>query len=558
LLRAIVLRAIVLRAIVLLAIVLLVAGPAAQAADEAVIAAARRIVAEGTHPWLAQPRMGRHRAAMEALYARGTEAPHWVAASTPRDAPGTVLDMLATAAEKGLDPRDYEAGTLAERHAALLRQAATAEDAAAVDVGLSLAFVRYLSDIHLGRIDPRAAGFDIDVAPKRIDLAPVVRQAAATGRIREAVSAAEPGFPMYGRLLEALASYRALAAQPPVAPVTGIRDKLSSGDACACLAELAARLVAFGDLSPDRRPGVESRYAGAIVDAVVAFQERHGLEPDGVVGRATLGALNRPIDSRVRQIELALERVRWLPELPRSRAIAVNIPEFKLWAFDPDRHGTGPAFRMDVIVGKAVPTHRTPIFAERMTYLEFSPYWNVPPGILRRETLPRLARDPGYLAREQMELVHGDGRVSTALDGAALEALARGEARLRQRPGPDNAVGGVKFVFPNHANVYLHDTPTRELFKRTRRDFSHGCIRVADPVKLAQFVLGDASGWSEEDIRAAMTAGTPRFVPLDRAVPVLIFYVTSLVDPKGRVLFLPDPYGHDATLDRALSRRRFD
>jgi murein L,D-transpeptidase YcbB/YkuD len=495
---------------------------------------------------------------MEALYARGTEAPHWVAASTPRDAAGTLLDVLAAAADKGLDPRDYEPGTLAERHAALHGQAATAEDAAAVDVGLSLAFVRYLSDIHLGRIDPRSAGFDIDVAPKRIDLARVVRQAVATGRIREAVSAAEPGFPMYGRLLQALARYRALAAQPPLASVTGIRDKLSPGDACACLPALAARLVAFGDLSRDWRPGAERRYAGAIVDAVVSFQERHGLEPDGIVGRATLAALNRPLDSRVRQIELALERLRWLPELPRSRAIAVNIPEFRLWAFDAERLGATPVFRMDVIVGKAVPTHRTPIFSERMTRLEFSPHWNVPPGILSRELLPRLARDPGYLSREHLEVVHRDGRVATTLDANTLDALARGDARLRQRPGPDNAVGGVKFVFPNRANVYLHDTPARELFRRTRRDFSHGCIRVADPVKLARFVLGDAPGWSDDDIRAAMSAGTPRFVPLARAVPVLIFYVTSLVDPDGRVLFLADPYAHDATLDRALARRRFD
>jgi murein L,D-transpeptidase YcbB/YkuD len=213
---------------------------------------------------------------------------------------------------------------------------------------------------------------------------------------------------------------------------------------------------------------------------------------------------------------------------------------------------------MDVIVGKAVPTHRTPIFAERMTRLEFSPHWNVPPGILRREMLPRLARDPGYLAREHLEVVHQDGRVTTTLEPDTLDALARGAARLRQRPGPDNAVGGVKFVFPNRANVYLHDTPARDLFERTRRDFSHGCIRVADPVKLARFVLGDAPAWSDDGIRAAMTAGTPRFVPLARAVPVLIFYVTSLVDPEGRVLFLTDPYGHDATLDRALSRRRFD
>jgi murein L,D-transpeptidase YcbB/YkuD len=211
---------------------------------------------------------------------------------------------------------------------------------------------------------------------------------------------------------------------------------------------------------------------------------------------------------------------------------------------------------MDVVVGRSVPTHRTPIFAERMTYLEFSPYWNVPPGILHRELLPRLRKDPEYLEREDMEVVDASGRVSTTLDQAALDALEGGSARVRQRPGPKSAVGGLKFVFPNHADVYLHDTPERELFTRSRRAFSHGCIRVQDPVKLARFVLASQPEWTEDAIRAAMAAGKTRFVTLAEPIPVLVFYVTTVVDPEGRLLFLPDPYGHDGTLVRALSARR--
>jgi murein L,D-transpeptidase YcbB/YkuD len=212
---------------------------------------------------------------------------------------------------------------------------------------------------------------------------------------------------------------------------------------------------------------------------------------------------------------------------------------------------------MKVIVCRDSPTHRTPIFASRMTSLEFSPYWNVPPGILQREVLPRLRRDPGYLQREHMEIIDGTGRVWTRVEPEGLAALTGGQARVRQRPGPANAVGGVKFVFPNQANVYFHDTPARELFARTRRDFSHGCIRVEDPVKLAEFVLALQPEWTSDRIRAAMTAGDTQFVALAAPVPVLIYYLTAMVDPAdGRLLFLSDPYGHDATLTRALAARR--
>ena len=298
---------------------------------------------------------------------------------------------------------------------------------------------------------------------------------------------------------------------------------------------------------------LDDRYTGTIAAGVARFQARHGLTEDGVLGAQTIAALGVPLAARVTQIELALERMRWLPAFDGGRAIAINVPSFQLWAFA-DARDTGRAtLSMPVIVGKAV-QHETPIFIGEMRAVEFSPYWNVPRNILRHETLPRLARDPGYLQREDMELVgtRGDGRVLTQVDAASLEALRAGELRVRQRPGAKNALGEVKFVLPNTMEIYLHGTPARELFERTRRDFSHGCIRVRDPAALAAFVLQEKAEWSAEAIAAAMASGRNRTVPLDAPIPVVVFYTTAIVDAAGRALFLPDVYGHDRRLLEAL------
>jgi murein L,D-transpeptidase YcbB/YkuD len=206
-----------------------------------------------------------------------------------------------------------------------------------------------------------------------------------------------------------------------------------------------------------------------------------------------------------------------------------------------------------VIVGKAM-RGETPMFIGQVRYVEFSPYWNVPTSILRNELLPRLARDPSFLKREDMEIVTGGG---TAVAGAdAIAGLRSGELRLRQRPGPNNALGGVKFGLPNAMDIYLHATPARELFERTRRDFSHGCIRVGDPPALARFVLSDLPEWSAARIDAAMVAGSNRIVNLPSPIPVVVFYTTAIADSEGRALFLPDVYAHDVELAAALARRR--
>jgi murein L,D-transpeptidase YcbB/YkuD len=427
----------------------------------------------------------------------------------------------------------------------------TGEELAELDTALSLALFRYLSDVRLGRVKPEQVHFHLDLAARTYDLPTLVGEAAAADRLPQLIAEAPPRLPMYRRLQEALARYRALVADATLEPLPVVK-KLEPGMPYASLAELRRRLVAVGDLAP--AAPLPARYEGELVEATKRFQARHGLDADGIIGRHTFAQLNTPMSGRVRQIELAMERMRWLPPVAADRLLAVNIPEFRLRAFDLRGGAAQTVLRMNVIVGKALDT-QTPVFDEDMRYIEFNPYWNVPPSIARGEIVPKLRRDPGYLAREQMDFVGGEDHVSTDVSEANLAAVARGELRIRQRPGQKNALGDIKFVFPNNMNIYLHHTATPRLFQRGRRDFSHGCIRVEEPVALASFVLADQPEWTVERIREAMAGETPRTVWLAHPIPVLVFYTTVIVEEGGRVLFLPDIYGHDRTLDRALRAR---
>ena len=398
--------------------------------------------------------------------------------------------ILDGAASEGLDPADYRAGPV------------------------EAAFARYLHDLHLGRVRARDLGFGVTVPVQDGALvAQALQDGIAAGRLASAVERLTPPLAQYRQLREMLARYRRLASGP--APGT-----------------LKEQLVAFGDLAAE---------ADVNDEAVKRFQARHGLEADGVIGRATTAALAVPPARRVRQIELAMERLRWLPQRSGRPLIAINIPMFRLWAWDADAAEASPALAMNVIVGRAVRT-QTPVFADEMTHLIFRPYWNVPRSILQNEVLPAMEHDPGYLARHDMEMVPG-------ADGGA--------PRVRQRPGAKNSLGLVKFIFPNDADVYLHGTPARELFARSRRDFSHGCVRVADPPALALWLLKDQPAWMREAIEAAMNGTRTQQVNLSAPVPVLLYYLTALVSPDDGLLHFPDDlYGHDAALERRLAARR--
>jgi len=285
------------------------------------------------------------------------------------------------------------------------------------------------------------------------------------------------------------------------------------------------------------------------------FQGRHGLTSDGAIGTRTVAALQVPAAARADQIALALERLRWLPDLGTRRVVAVNIPMFRLWAWEPGPLDEAPVFATDVIVGRAVRTE-TPVFVETLDHVIFRPYWNVPSSIVRDEVLPAIRRRPGYLASQQMEIVRGPGDDAEVVPATpeAVAALAAGTLRLRQRPGPHNALGLVKFVFPNRESVYMHGTPTPSLFARDRRDFSHGCIRVADPPALAAWVLEGVPGWTAARIGDAMQADRPERVPVAAPIDVVLFYMTAAVGPDDGLLhFADDIYGHDRALAGALA-----
>lgn len=470
------------------------------------------------------------------------------------------LALLADAASHGLEPQDYDSAGLAR---ALAQPAATPAAADATDQALTRAFERYLSDLHRGRIDPATLHYNFRpgrVAP--FDPARVLQAGLQRQDLGSAVAAAVPAIPQYQRLREALAHYRTLAPNPawrePLPPLPRAmrgrtaRPKLEPGQPWTGLAALALRLQALGDLDPVLP--VPERYEGALVQAVQRFQDRHGLEPDGVIGAATLAQLEVRPQARVRQIELALERLRWTPLLQGRRMVVINLPEFMLRAYEVGSDGqVHVRLESKVVVGRALDT-RTPLFDEDMRFIEFSPYWNVPPSIARQETVPKLRRDPGYFTRMGFEFVHPDGRVDTGLSAARLDAVMAGALRIRQRPGPENALGDIKFVFPNRDNIYLHHTPAVQLFGRERRDYSHGCIRVEKPLELAEFVLQGMPGWDRARIEEAMARGKSNTLRLAEPVPVLISYGTTLV--KGdRIYFFNDIYGHDRVLDDALRQR---
>ncbi len=511
--------------------------------------ALRGIVSAAEHPALKSPKFPDYRETMERFYEPTAYEPAWLKGVQPTPQAAQVVEVLRAADSHGLDPKDYDVDWIAGR----LQSAAvlTPRELAELDAAISLSLFRYLSDVHVGRVNPRQLQFKIDPASRRSNLAKQVRDALAADRLPEAAAAAAPQLPMYENLRKTLTRYRQLAADTSLKPVPVV-PKLQPGMPYAGTAALAHLLVAAGDLQPSTK--LPRHYDGELVQAVKRFQARHGLAADGVIGKGTFDALNTPMSWRLRQIVLALERMRWLPPFEGDRAVAVNIPEFALRAFERGPEGMKTRFRMKVIVGKAVEDTRTPVFVEDMRYIEFSPFWNVPPSIADEEILPKLRRDPGYLAKEGMEFIatNGSRTISTEVTSANLAAVARGQMRIRQRPGTRNPLGDIKFVLPNNMNIYLHHTSTVRLFQRPRRDFSHGCIRVEEPVKLARFVLEDQPEWTEERIMKAMEGNKTRTLRLTTPVPVVIFYSTVIVEDDGRVLFLPDIYEHDKPLDQAL------
>ena len=282
------------------------------------------------------------------------------------------------------------------------------------------------------------------------------------------------------------------------------------------------------------------------------FQLRHGIDADGRLGKDTLRELNTPISQRVKQLQLALERWRWAPHTFEHAPVVVNVPEFRLRAFDAAYH---TELEMKIVAGEAY-KHETPVFATEMKYLTFRPYWHVPLSIQRKELIPAIRRDRSYLAHNGYEVVNARDEVVAAgkVDNAILNDLRSGKLQLRQMPGDKNALGLIAFMFPNEYSVYMHATPATSLFAKTRRDFSHGCIRVERPVELATWALKGKPEWTSGRIEEAMHGSKTMNVRLDKPIPVLIVYATAVVLPNEEVHFSPDIYGQDAELEAELAK----
>lgn len=530
-------------------------------ADVAVASTVEQVLAAVHHPWLRWPDLADVSLALQALYSPEADRLFWFAGEGPYPALAGAIGALAGAAERGLEPADFDPERIESEWKRLETPPATGgPERALLDLALSVGCLRAIDAVHRGRVHPRTLDWGYDMKPRELDRAALVRDARDGRGIPALLDALEPSYPHYVRNRRVLAHYRALAVAGELEPVPALpkgRSKLEPGQSWTGLEALSKRLRLFGDLmevaplaaAPDAAP----LYEGALVEAVKAFQTRHILDADGVLGEATIDALNVPPARRVRQLELAMERGRWLPRLTDRPAIFVNVPLFRLWASDPLR-GQEP-LRMKVVVGKSM-SHRTPIFVEQLEYVVFRPYWNPPYGIATREIVPRARRDPSYLEREELEIVASGDENAPALPATPenLDAVVGGRLHVRQRPGPRNSLGLAKFIFPNHENVYMHGTPAPQLFARTRRDFSHGCIRLEDPAALAEWVLRDQPGWTRARIEAAMQAERPTRVNLRERLVVVLFYDTVHVNSEGVVHFAGDIYGHDRALDEAIAR----
>jgi murein L,D-transpeptidase YcbB/YkuD len=486
------------------------------------------------------------RSLVASLYERRGFAPAW---SDPARA-NALRSAIESSASHGLDPRDYHLESLAVQDAA--PHPSEAERVRAMtrrELLQTDAFVRLAYHLYFGKADPRVLNGAWNFARTLggVDPAAALTELIEAPDPAAALESLAPRPPMYRDLRTALARLRHIeraGGWPLVAP----GPKLEVGADGPRVAQLRARLQASGDLAPG--PADSSGFDAAVDAAVRRFQARHGLEPDGVVGRATLTALNIGVADRIAQVRANLERLRWIARELTGDFLLVDIAGFtaQLWMNDT------LAWSARVVVGK--PFRTTPEFRARMKYLVLNPEWNVPPTILREDVLPKVIVNPDYLQKHNMRVVDAsEQRVDpAAIDWPQYRQHPRAfPYQIVQAPGGDNPLGRVKFMFPNENMVYLHDTPSRALFERTVRAFSSGCIRIERPLELARLLLDDPVRWSDERLREAIATNKTQTVPVRLNLPVLLLYFTASVGADGEIRFRPDLYGRDGKIIAALA-----
>ena len=507
---------------------------------DGVAARLSEIVASGRLEDLRWPDFSDYRLHLTNFYRPSGYKPAWIRDGQPTTQALELIKIFQDADQEGLLAEDYDASRWADR-LTLLKGAHESSDEARFDAALTVCIMRYISDLHIGRINPENLGFEFDVSHKKLNLPQFVRERIVNGSdLRSELAAVEPPFKEYQRLLAALRHYMELEKTGDGERVLDVGG-VSPGGQYAGIAGLTARLRLSGDLPDSVTIPPDSKiYEGPLVDAVKHFQERVGMRPTGELDYKTVVELNVPLSNRIEQMRLGLERLRWLPYTFRQPPVVINVPEFRLYAFN-EKNEVGLTMRVNV--GEDY-NHQTPMFEGNIQYLVFRPYWTPTPNILKKEIIPDMEKNPS-LADLNLELV-GSGKVINSGDvtPALLQQVRSGKLTVRQPPGPENGMGLVKFMFPNQHDVYIHDTPASlDMFSEAtegeegelKRAASHGCIHLQYPDKFAAYLLRNTPGWDLEGVQKAMHDGKDnRQVNLVPPVPVLIFYLTAVAEGERR------------------------
>ncbi|MEM8651965.1 MAG: L,D-transpeptidase family protein [Pseudomonadota bacterium] len=467
----------------------------------------------------------------------------WVKDDAPSAKAKAVLEALRRARDDGLRSEDYDTEALAEK-----LSASTLSALADLEIHMSTSLVSFAQHLKAGRVDPLAVTKRNVVYPKKLSPIKILTDGATTQNIKAYLRLLAPHTPRYERLRTALKEYRRMASSGGWPQIAG-GQVLKPGMEDERVPALRGRLKISGDYQNGVLVENPNLYDGAIVEAVKRFQERHGLEIDGVIGPNTLTEINITVEQRIVTMEHNLERRRWMQDDYGQYYIFANLADQVVKVVRNEK----TIYAEIIQVG--LPYHQTPVFSDEMEYIEINPYWNVPYSIATREMLPKLRRNANAFSSQNFEVIRGGQVINASAVPWRSYSRANFPVRLRQKPGPKNALGRVKFMFPNKHNVYIHDTPSKQKFNRASRFFSHGCLRLKDPFRLAEVLLGN-QGWTKGRIDATVKKGKRRVVRLEEKIPVHIAYLTSWVNKDGSIHFRRDVYERDTILAKALKRSR--
>jgi murein L,D-transpeptidase YcbB/YkuD len=497
-----------------------------------------------------QPIVTQKSLCLSSIYEGVSDFPLWINANGLSENGWIIINHLKNSAVHGLDPERYNINTILD-----LLPSQNAADLAQLETLLSYGLVLYIHDINHGQLEPRQSNPQLFAEAGSYDFNPLeaIKNCLAADDLHNFLESLAPQHDYYKNLLSALKQYRRLEADGGW-PVVPEGPTLRPGDIDPRIKDVWFRLLKYEGADLLLPTTIPSFYDDALKDAVLRFQARHHLEKDGVIGPQTLAAMNVTVSERIETIRLNMARWRWQSHDLGDKYVIVNIAGFNLKGVNNNE----VVLDMPVIVGKN--QHQTPVFSDSIKYLDFNPFWNIPPSIARDEELPKLKQNPFHLVERQVRLFSSWNEGAVELDSTAVDwhQITRSQIStylLRQDPGSWNALGKLKFVFPNKYSVYMHGTPSQGSFKRRERSFSHGCIRLSDPPALAGFILKDQQGqWTDEKIAEIYNQDSRKVIRLSQPVPIHITYQTSWVDKDGTINFNNDTYARDAKLHQALNR----